>query len=150
MKKYIFPYSFRLSLEKGKIVTFPTINLSLFKRDSGQEFSFLVLVDSGAEVSLLTKSDAELLGLSLKEGKRINVGSVSGDKMSAFLHPVVMEICGQKLKVDIAFSESDDTPRVLGRNPIFSYFFVVFDDRDKKTIFIPRQSKNFEDIIYSA
>ncbi len=149
MKKYIFPYSFRLFLEKGKIVTFPIINLSLFKRGSGQEFSFLVLVDSGAEVSLLTKSDAELLGFSLNEGKRIDVGSVSGDKMSAFLHPAVMKICGEKFKMDVAFSESDDTPRVLGRNPIFSYFFVIFDDKAKKTIFIPRQNKNFEDIIYS-
>lgn len=150
MKKYIFPYGFELSLEKGKIITFPAINLSLFKRDSDEEFSFLVLVDSGAEVSLFTKSDAELLGLSLKKGKRIYVGSVSGDKILAFVHPVVMKIGEEKFKVDIAFSGKDDTPRVLGRNPIFSYFFVIFDNKNKNTIFIPSRNKSFERTIYRA
>lgn len=149
MKKYIFPYGFELSLKKGKVITFPAINLSLFKGGSGEEFSFLVLVDSGAEVSLFTRGDAELLGLSPETGKKVNIGSVSGDKILAFLHPAVMKISEEKFKVDIAFSARDNTPRVLGRNPIFSYFFVIFDDKSKNTIFIPRKSKNFERFIYS-
>jgi len=149
MKKYIFPYGFELSLEKGKVKTFPVINLGLIKKSSNEEFSFLVLADSGAEVSLFTKSDAELLGLPLKTGKKIDIGTVSGDKFSAFLHPVIIKIREERFKINIAFSEKDDTPRVLGRNPIFSYFFVIFDDKSKKTVFIPRESKDFEKIIYS-
>lgn len=149
MKKYIFPYGFKLSLERGKVSTFPAINISLFKKNSNEEFSFLVLVDSGAEVSLFTKSDAELLGFSLGEGKKIDIGSIGGDKFSAFLHPVVIKIGEEKLKVGVAFSEKNDTPRVLGRNPIFSYFFVTFDNKNKNTIFIPRKSEDFEKFIYS-
>lgn len=148
MIKYIFPYGFKLFLDKGKIISFPAIRLSLLTRDSNQEFSFLVLVDSGAEISLFTKSDAELLGFSLKRGKKVNIGSVSGDRVLAFLYPVVMKIGEEKFKVKIAFSERDDTPRILGRNPIFSYFFVVFDDKNKKTIFIPRRSKSLEKTLY--
>lgn len=148
MKKYIFPYGFELSLEKGKVITFPAIRLSLSKRDLGEAFSFLVLVDSGAEISLFTKSDAELLGLDLETGKRINIGTVSRDKIVAFLHPVMMRIGEKKFKVEVAFSARDNTPRVLGRNPIFSYFFVVFDDENKNTIFILRESKKFEKLIY--
>ena len=149
MKKYIFPYGFKLSLEKGEVKTFPVINLGLIKKSSNEEFSFLVLADSGAEVSLFTKSDAELLGLPLKTGKKIDIGTVSGDKFSAFLHPVIIKIREERFKINIAFSEKDDTPRVLGRNPIFSYFFVIFDDKSKNTVFIPRESKDFEKIIYS-
>ena len=149
MKKYIFPYGFELSLKKGKVITFPAINLNLFKRNSGEEFSFLVLVDSGAEISLFTKSDAELLGLALKAGQGINIGSVSGDKILAFLHSIVIKIGEEEFKVDIAFSERNDTPRVLGSNPIFSHFFVIFDDKNKNTIFIPRKNKSFEKVIYS-
>ncbi len=149
MKKYIFPYGFKLFLEGGKVNTFPAIDISLFKKNSNEEFSFLVLVDSGAEVSLFTKSDAELLGFSLGEGKKIDVGSISGDKFPAFLHPAVIKIGEEKLKVEVAFSEKNDTPRVLGRNPIFSYFFVIFDNKNKNTIFISRKSEDFEKSIYN-
>ncbi len=148
MKKYVFPYGFRLSLKQGKVVSFPAINVALIKKDSKEEFSFLVLVDSGAEVSLFTKSDAELLGLSLKNGERIEVGSVSGDKFLAFLHPITVKISDEKLKVKIAFSERDNTPRILGRNPIFSYFFIIFDNKNQNTIFIPQEYKIFEKVIY--
>lgn len=149
MKEYIFPYGFKLFLEGGEVITFPAINLSLSKENSQEEFSFLVLVDSGAEVSLFTKGDAELLGLSLQAGKRIDIGSITGDKFLAFLHPVTVKIGNEKLKADIAFSEKNDTVRVLGRNPIFAYFFVIFDDKNKNTIFIPKESKDFEKVIYS-
>lgn len=52
MKKYVFPYGFRLSFTDKKIVSFPAINLSLIKRSSQEEFSFLILVDSGAEITV--------------------------------------------------------------------------------------------------
>ena len=149
MKKYVFPYALKLSLEGGKVNTFPIIDLSLVKKNSDDEFSFFVLVDSGAEVSLFTKSDAELLGISLEDGKKISIGSVSGNKFLAYLHSVVIKIGEEKFEIDIAFSEKVDTPRVLGRNPIFSDFFVIFDDKNKNTIFISRKSKDFEEIIYS-
>jgi len=149
MKKYIFPYGFEMSLGNGKVVTFPSINLILTKKENSKdEFSFLVLVDSGAEVSLFTKSDAEMLGISLETGKRVSIGSASGNRFLAFLHSVIIKIGEEKFKAEIAFSERDDTPRLLGRRSIFSHFFIVFDDKDKNTVFIPRKQKLFEKIIY--
>jgi len=150
MKKYIFPYGFRLSLKDNKIISFPAVNVSLRKRNSEEEFSFLVLVDSGAEVSLFTKSDAELLEIPFNSGQRIEIGSASGDKFFAFLCPVILKIGNEKFKIEIAFSEKDETPRVIGRQPIFSYFFIIFDNKNQNTIFISRENKTFEDLIYSA
>lgn len=147
MKRYIFPYGFGIK-ENGRVITFPAVKITLIKEKPYQEFSFLILVDSGAEVSLFTRSDAELLGIELEKGKRIEIGTVSGEKFSAFLHPVNLRIGEEVFKIKAAFSERDGIPRVLGRNPIFSYFFIVFDDEDKNTIFIPRKSKNFEKFLY--
>ena len=148
MRKYVFPYGFRLSLKEKKIISFPAVTVSLIKRDSKEEFSFLVLIDSGAEVSLFTKSDSQLLGISLNKGEKIEVGSVSGDKFSAFLHPVILKIGDERLKIKVAFSEKDNVPRILGRNPAFSYFFIIFDNKNQNTIFIPRKDKAFEKLIY--
>jgi len=148
MRKYVFPYGFRLSLKEKKIISFPAVTVSLIKRDSKEEFSFLVLIDSGAEVSLFTKSDSQLLGIPLNKGEKIEVGSVSGDKFSAFLHPVILKIGDERLKIKVAFSEKDNVPRILGRNPAFSYFFIIFDNKNQNTIFIPRKDKAFEKLIY--
>jgi len=149
MKKYIFPYGFRLSLKDKRIISFPAVNVSLLKINSEEEFSFLILIDSGAEVSLFTKGDAELLKISLNKGEKIEIGSASGDKFLAFLHPVILKIGNEKFKIKVAFSERNDTPRVLGRNPLFSYFFIIFDNKNQNTIFIPRKDKAFENLIYS-
>jgi len=148
MRKYVFPYGFRLSLKEKKIISFPAVTVSLIKRDSKEEFSFLVLIDSGAEVSLFTKSDSQLLGIPLDKGEKIEIGSVSGDKFSAFLHPVILKIGNERLKIKVAFSEKDNVPRILGRNPAFSYFFIIFDNKNQNTIFIPRKDKAFEKLIY--
>lgn len=148
MKKYIFPYGFRFYFEKKKVFAFPAIELSLSKENSQKEFSFLVLVDSGAEISLFTKSDAELLGLSLARGEAVEIGSASGDKFLAFKHTLVIKIRDKQFKVKVAFSSRDDTPRLLGRDPIFNYFFVIFDNEKQRTIFIPRTNKKFEQDIY--
>ena len=148
MRKYVFPYGFRLSLKEKKIISFPAVTVSLIKRDSKEEFSFLVLIDSGAEVSLFTKSDSQLLGIPLDKGEKIEIGSVSGDKFSAFLHPVILKIGDERLKIKVAFSEKDNVPRILGRNPAFSYFFIIFDNKNQNTIFIPRKDKAFGKLIY--
>lgn len=148
MRKYVFPYGFRLSLKEKKIISFPAVTVSLIKRDSKEEFSFLVLIDSGAEVSLFTKSDSQLLGIPLDKGEKIEIGSASGDKFSAFLHPVILKIGDERLKIKVAFSEKDNVPRILGRNPAFSYFFIIFDNKNQNTIFIPRKDKAFEKLIY--
>jgi len=148
MRKYVFPYGFRLSLKEKKIISFPAVTVSLIKRDSKEEFSFLVLIDSGAEVSLFTKSDSQLLGIPLDKGEKIEIGSASGDKFSAFLHPVILKIGDERFKIKVAFSEKDNVPRILGRNPAFSYFFIIFDNKNQNTIFIPRKDKAFEKLIY--
>jgi len=150
MKKYVFPYGFRLSLENRKIIDFPAVKVGLSQRNSKKEFSFLVLVDSGAEVSLFTRGDAQLLGLNLEKGKRIKIGGISGRPLFAFSHQVNLRIGEEIFKTEVAFSEKNDTPRILGRNPIFSFFFIIFDNKKKNTIFIPSQEKRFEEFIYKG
>ncbi|MFH0740101.1 MAG: hypothetical protein V1819_03365 [bacterium] len=148
MEKQIFPYGFEL-LENKRMIAFPAITITLKKENSLNEFSFLVLVDSGAEFSLFTKSDAELLEIDLEKGEKIYIGGVAGDKFLAFIHSVLIKIGNKEFKIKTAFSSRDDTPRILGRNPLFSNFFIIFDHQKQNTIFIPREVKSFEKLLYS-
>jgi len=148
MEKQIFPYGFEL-LESKRVFAFPAVNVSIKKENSKNEFSFLILVDSGAEFSLFTKGDAELLGIDLQKGEKINIGGVTGDRFLAFIHSILIKIGKKEFKIKAAFSNRNDTPRILGRNPLFSNFFIVFDHQKQNTIFIPRGVKSFEKLLYS-
>ncbi len=148
MEKQIFPYGLEL-LENKRVFAFPALTVTLKKENSLNEFSFLVLIDSGAEFSLFTKGDAELLEIGLQEGEKINIGGVTGDKFLAFIQPVSIKIGSKEFKIKTAFSSRNDTPRILGRNPLFSNFFIIFDHQKQNTIFIPRGVKSFEKLLYS-
>lgn len=86
-----------------------------------------MFVDSGLFVSVLNRSDAADLGLILEKGKHLDLQGVSGS-ISAYLHPVEIKLGGKVMNIQIAFSVSNETPRLLGRKGIFDKFEICFND----------------------
>lgn len=58
--KFVFKY--RRELAKGRAVYRPVVKISL-KSTDGRWYTFTAYIDSGADVSMLSKGDAELLGI---------------------------------------------------------------------------------------
>jgi hypothetical protein len=46
-----------------------------------------------------------------------------------------MRIAEKQIVAEVAFSVSDDTPRLLGRSKVFRNFIVTFWESHRKTIF---------------
>ena len=106
----------------------------LIKDQHGSWISFLMYVDSGAFTSVLTLADATDLGLNLEKGKHIDLQGVGGS-VSAYLHPVEIKIANKTLKIEVAFSTSYETPRLLGRKGVFNHFTICFNDTLKDLTF---------------
>ncbi|PIZ89547.1 MAG: hypothetical protein COX89_01010 [Candidatus Nealsonbacteria bacterium CG_4_10_14_0_2_um_filter_37_10] len=138
MKKYVFPYGLRWG-ENGKIVSFPSISVYFYSKNQ-RKLSALLLIDSGAEFTLLNKKDGEFLGINLEKGKEKIVRGVTGDTFRTFKHEILIEIGEEKFKIPILFSTIDESPRVLGREGIFEKFFILFNEKSKQTIFIIRDT----------
>ena len=66
MKRYIFKYA-REPTKTG-IIHRPIARI-LLQSTKNEWFAFRVYIDSGADISLFTKTDAKLLGLSLYKGE---------------------------------------------------------------------------------
>ena len=101
---------------------------------------FKLHADSGAAVSVLTASDALRLGLELREGEPADLYGVSGT-LKAYVHWVSAKIGKKEFKTSVAFSVSDETPRLLGRKDLFKYFVVSFRESKKKTYFTEEPTK---------
>ena len=71
----------------------------------GTWYFFVPYVDSGADTSLFPKGD------------------------------VKMRIGETLLNVNIAFADSDEVPRLLGRSDVFKRFKITFDEISLQTIF---------------
>jgi len=126
----VIQYDFNYRKERtreGEIIYRPAIYFYLQGTD-GNWYLFDAYLDSGADVSLFTKSDCEFLGRQLREGKEKFIGGISGGLMRAFLHKVPLRIGEVIIKAEIGFAEIEEVPRLLGRKTIFPHFRICFDE----------------------
>jgi len=90
-----------------------------------------------ADTSLFARSDASLLDLDLYKGEYSPVAGIGKAMMPAYTHDVKMRIGEAVLDVEVAFVDSDEVPRLLGRRGVFEHFRITFDEANLQTIFEP-------------
>ena len=91
-------------------------------------YLFDAYLDSGADLSLLTRSDCEFLGHQLKEGREKYIGGIAGGLMRVFLHRIPFRIGKVIIEAEIGFAEIEEVLRLLGRRAIFPHFRICFDE----------------------
>jgi hypothetical protein len=100
--------------------------------DQFQEFA--LQVDSGAVVSLLRRSVADVLGLSLQAGKEIDLTAVGGGRTTAYVHLIRTRMGSENpAVVPVAIADSEDVPNLLGRLGVFDELQVDFDSTLSET-----------------
>lgn len=136
IRKYIFDYDTEI-LESGQKKRFPVIVLHIQARNK-KWYQFKPYLDTGADISLLTRLDAELLGLDIYKGQEELIGGVGGGLVKTYTHSVQVQIGETKLRVPVAFADSDETPRLLGRRNIFSKFYIGFNESKHRCVLIEK------------
>src|SRR3990172_9848452 len=106
--------------------------------DKATKFEFVVLLDSGADISAIPKSVAELLGLDLS-GKKEEIEGISG-KAPAVQSTMHLEISGRSherysfdIPVKVILTEQD-MPILLGRVGFFDKFVITFDQVNERVM----------------
>jgi len=105
-------------------VSIPVAKMFLIGRE---EIGVDVVVDSGAVISIFSKSLCELMGLNFEEGKGASVRTATGEEIRIRIHRVKMRIGDCGLNVRVAFSESENIPCVLGRLDILGKVGIRFE-----------------------
>ncbi|MEM2087553.1 MAG: hypothetical protein QW304_00030 [Thermoproteota archaeon] len=137
MKRYIFNYLPEFT--RRGVVYRPVVLIYLKSREK-EWFAFRAYVDSGADVSLFMRSDSEMLGLDLYDGEYRPIVGIGKILIPAYMHNVEARIGETIFKTSIAFADSDEAPRLLGRMDIFKHFKITFDEVNLQTIFEPCES----------
>lgn len=117
----------------------PSIPITL--SGNGGRYEFVALLDSGADVSVISQEIAELLGLDLS-GQKEEANGIGG-KVLAIQSKVNLEIKkGHEyynliLPVKVILSEQNsevDIPILLGRAVFFDEFIVTFNQKEGRIL----------------
>jgi hypothetical protein len=111
----------------------PFVHIQLQAAD-GRFRELKLQIDSGAVVSLLRRSAAELLGLDLETGRPVALSSVGDGGSEAFVHELQIRFDdGQSLVVPFAIASREDVPNLLGRRGVFDSLQIDFDPTLQQT-----------------
>ncbi|MBU3925852.1 retroviral-like aspartic protease family protein [Patescibacteria group bacterium] len=136
---FIFPHGITLK-EDGVIDTIPVAEVA-FRDKKGEWLSLFLIIDSGATISALPKSDAVVLGIDVKNGKHIVISGIGNEKLSAWQHNIPVRLKNAIIQLPVVFLDKEVAPRILGRGGIFERFTLVFEESQKRTAFIGESGK---------
>ncbi len=95
-----------------------------------------ILVDSGAELSLITKKLGRDLGCAKAEGEINNKAEGVGGSIEYLLRQVEMELDGHIFTAPVAWAQTDFCEEILlGREVVFDLFDIEFKQADETIIF---------------
>lgn len=94
-----------------------------------------MLVDSGADISIIPLTVGELLGFAVDDPKEIvRIGGIGG-KIPTVYRQVQAQIDDDVVSMNVAWTQTDDVIPVLGREDLFDRFHIEFRQDEKITRF---------------
>lgn len=109
----------------------PIIPITL--RSEDQEVNYEVLVDSGADISILDNDIAEVLNLDPEDGEEEKFVGVGGEELVMHVHPVTIEVGGWEYETKAGFADLPPNGYgIVGQNHFFRFFRITFDYTKKK------------------
>ncbi len=94
------------------------------KDANGDMFELSMLVDSGADISILSKRIGDIMGVDVEQGEAKVFRGIVGEMM-AYVHKISLFIDGEEVETRVAFALSE-VPNLLGRLDIFKNFEISF------------------------
>lgn len=126
-----FPYHHK-QIEFGQIFN-PFIYIPVKTKTNWQCLWFLV--DSGADVTMLTLSLARKLGLNYDSKRKTKLYGIGKKSVDAYPGKIIIKLGQFKIAVRTYFIDAEDSTLLLGRLDMFERFNITFNTRNRKVVF---------------
>ena len=105
------------------------------KNSSGEWIRYILKIDSGASVTILSFSDCSDLGYRYEDGEETYLGPLTGPQVKGRIHKLDLKLGGEILEnVPIVFAERKLNDLLLGRKEIFTVFDIHLKGNLCKTV----------------
>lgn len=86
-----------------------------------------MIVDTGADYTLLPKHLAKILGIDLKQDCKVfKTSGIGGEEKVYLAKNIEVKIGGLQRKIPVGFLDREDIPSLLGRQNFLETFEVIF------------------------
>lgn len=130
--------TFKYKLTKrpdGSTVKTPSIPLIISGKT--ESFQIVALIDSGADVSVISKDMAELLGININKEPRKSFGIGGAVNSIESNLNIVIEKGHEKYSLNIpvlVILDEYSFPPLLGRQGFFDYFKITFEQKSQRVL----------------
>jgi len=116
-------------------ILIPTIPVTIV--GPKRRLNVFMLLDSGADLSLVPYSVGETIGLELDIEKRSEVQGIGEGIVPYILSPLRIKIVEVEIPVRIGWALIEEVPFILGRLDVFQKFSVEFREFENKIVLKP-------------
>lgn len=121
-----FPFEIKSSGIFGPVAR-PVAKVDFWSKLSNNWVEIIMLVDSGADYTLLPRFYAEDLGINLeKDCKTYSTFGIGGSETVYILRNFKVKLGQWQFNIPVGFLERDNIPPLLGRQNFLENFKVVF------------------------
>ena len=120
-----FPYK-KFKLADGTELFKPIIPIGLLF--NGRQIRYEALIDSGADFNIFNAEIGEIIGIKIRDGKKVQFSGIAGEPFEVYLHGLTLEVGGWQYKIVAGFSY-EISPYgfgILGQKGFFDLFRVKF------------------------
>lgn len=108
----------------------PYADVLLEKKDNSGWRKATMVIDTGADYTILPRSYADYLGIDIaKDCIAHNTHGIGGVETVYLYRDLVVRIGRFERKIPVGFLERDDIPPLLGRHEFFETFHTLFEKR---------------------
>ena len=109
-------------------------------RYGNESVSYVVLVDSGADINLFSAEVGRELGVDIPSGEALTVRGATGDEQTFFMHPVTIAIESAVIETTAAFADIPhlESAGLAGQRGFFNHFHISFEFQASEFELIPR------------
>lgn len=130
--KLEYPYGIEISSDFGKI---PLIKTPLPVHSPLGFINFTFLFDTGADLTSLSASAAEKLGIDLDRCPQIPMSGYEGTTIFVYKSQIKIRLNDKLLTIPCVLHPNEEVSILLGRAGILDRFTIVMDAKRKMVIF---------------
>ena len=102
-----------------------------------------MLIDSGADISLIPFDTGRLLGLSRSDEEILSFAQGVGGEVSYLLRRICLTIDGHSISTMVAWCQDEEIEdMIVGRQDVFDAFHIEFRQSERRIIFKPVEDKD--------
>jgi len=128
-----FQYIEKESRIVGRILK-PIIEIEVLSKEDVWYGLDEILVDTGADITLIPKSVGEEIVDNIKSGEKASIRGISPLELTVYIHKLTIKVAGKEFEASVAIADSDEVPAVLGRFEALDIFDVKFENGKELTI----------------